>query len=172
VESQKGFMPPPTKWTLGFAGRKMRRSDFAKTGKFAALRRLILFNFAAVVGFILGTISFTTTISLYPNPTFAWLFGNVVGGLSHFGANWALQGQSKKEFGKCFVVFNATGVISFLLASVMFAVAEIFAMESTVSWLLGSVVGTLSHFVMNDKAININFKRGKFTRQSCDLQEK
>jgi hypothetical protein len=141
----------------------MRRSDFTKTGKFAHIRRLFLFNFAAVVGFILGTVTFTAAMLLYPDPNFAWLFGNVVGGLSHFGANWALQGQSKQEFGKCFVVFNATGIVSFLLASVMFGVAEVLGMDATVSWLSGSVVGTLSHFVMNDKAINLNFnlRRGK-----------
>ncbi len=146
-----------------FAGRKMRRSDFTKAGKFAALRRLIIFNFAAVVGFLLGTASFTASMFLFPNPTFAWLLGNCVGGLSHFGANWVMQGQSKKEMVKCFVVFNATGIVSFLLASVMFALAVVFIHDSTVSWLLGSVVGTLSHFVMNDKAIKLNLKRFGFS---------
>jgi hypothetical protein len=140
-------------------GVRMRRSDFSKAGKFAALRRLIIFNFAAVVGFILGTVSFASSMLLFPNPTFAWLFGNCVGGLSHFGANWVMQGQSKKEFGKSFIVFNATGVIGFLLASAMFAISEIFIQNSNVSWLLGSVVGTLSHFVMNDKAIKLDLKR-------------
>ncbi len=149
----------------------MRRSDFTKTGKFAALRRLLIFNSAAFVGFILGTASFTASMFLYPNPTFAWLFGNCVGGLSHFGANWVMQGQSKKELGKCFVVFNATGILSFLFASGMFAVSEVFIQNSTSSWLLGSVVGTLTHFVMNDKAVNINFKRGHFTKQSCDQKK-
>ncbi|MFB3888547.1 MAG: hypothetical protein ACE14S_03585 [Candidatus Bathyarchaeia archaeon] len=138
----------------------MRRSDFSKTGKFAAVRRLFIFNFAAVLGFLLGTASFTASMFLHPNPTVAWLIGNLVGGLSHFSANWLMQGESKKEFGKCFVVFNATGIISFLLASLVFAAAEIFIQHSTAAWLLGSVVGTLSHFVMNDKAIRINFRRG------------
>ena len=137
----------------------MRRSDFTKVGKFAALRRLVIFNSAAVVGFLLGTASFTASMFLFPNSTFAWLFGNVVGGLSHFGANWAMQGQSKKEIGKCFIVFNATGIASFLLASAMFAFAIIFIQNSTTSWLLGSVVGTLSHFAMNEKAIKFNIKR-------------
>jgi hypothetical protein len=154
--------------SLRVAGREMRRSDFAKTGKFAAFRRLFIFNFAAVVGFLLGTASFTGSMFLNPNPTFAWLFGNCVGGLSHFGANWAMQGQSKKEFGKCFIVFNATGILSFLFASGMFAVSEVFIQNSTSSWLLGSVVGTLSHFVMNDKAIKLEFRRGNIAKKSCD----
>jgi hypothetical protein len=141
------------------AGRKMRRSDFTKAGKFAALRRLIIFNFAAVVGFILGTASFAASMIMLPNPTFAWLFGNCIGGLSHFGANWVMQGQSKKEMAKCFIVFNATGILSFLFASAMFAVAVIFVQDSTVSWLSGSIVGTLSHFVMNDRAMTIKLKR-------------
>jgi hypothetical protein len=145
----------------------MRRSDLAKTGKFAALRRLVIFNFAAGVGFLLGTVSFTGSMLFYANPTFGWLFGNCVGGLSHFGANWAMQGQSKKELGKCFIVFNATGILSFLFASGMFAFSEIYIQNSTSSWLLGSVVGTLTHFIMNDKAIKLNFRIGKFTK-SCD----
>jgi hypothetical protein len=146
----------------------MRRSDFAKTGKFAAFRRLFIFNFAAVVGFLLGTASFTSSMFFYANPTFAWLFANCVGGLSHFGANWAMQGQSKKELAKCFVVFNATGILSFLFASGMFAVSEIFIQNSTSSWLLGSVVGTLTHFVMNDKAIKLDLRRINLTKKSCD----
>ncbi len=136
----------------------MRRLDFTKTGKFAALRRLVIFNFAAIIGFILGTASFTSSMFFYANPTFAWLFGNCVGGLSHFGSNYVLQGLSKKEIGKCFVVFNATGILSFLLASGMFAVCVIFVQNSTVSWLLGSLVGTLSHFVLNEKAMKLNLK--------------
>lgn len=137
----------------------MRRSDFAKAGKFAAIRRLVIFNFAAIIGFALGTASFTSSMFLYANPTFAWLFANCVGGLSHFGSNWKLQGQSKKEMGKCFIVFNATGILSFLFASGMFAVAEIFLRNSTASWLLGSLIGTLSHFVMNEKAMKLNIRR-------------
>ncbi len=144
---------------LRIAGRRMRRSDFTKAGKFAALRRLIIFNSAAVVGFILGTAAFTASMFLFPDATFAWLFGNCVGGLSHFGANWIMQGQSKKEIGKCFIVFNATGIISFLLASAMFAMTEIFTQNAAASWLLGSIVGTLSHFAMNEKAIKFTLKR-------------
>lgn len=140
------------------AGRKMRRSDFTKAGKFAAIRRLIIFNFAAVVGFLLGTAGFTASMFMSANATFAWLFGNCIGGLSHFGANWVMQGQSKKEMAKCFVVFNATGILSFLFASAMFAVAIVFVHDSTVSWLSGSIVGTLSHFVMNEKGMKISFK--------------
>ncbi len=144
----------------------MRRSDFTKAGKFAALRRLIIFNFAAVVGFALGTASFTVSVFLYPNATFAWLFGNLIGGLSHFSANYIMQGQSKKEIAKCFVVFNATGIASFLLASAMFAAAVVFIKDSTISWLLGSIVGTLTHFVMNDKAMT--FKIRKPFRPECN----
>ena len=136
----------------------MRRSDFTKAGKFAALRNLIIFNFAAVVGFVLGTVSFTTSMFLVPNPTFAWLFANCVGGLSHFGANWWMQGE-KEKIGKCFVVFNATGILGFLVASAMFAVAVLYIQDSTVSWLLGSLVGTLSHFVLNYKAMKFRLKR-------------
>ena len=144
----------------------MRRSDFTKAGKFAALRRLVLFNFAAIIGFTLGTVSFTSSMFLYANPTFAWLFANCIGGLSHFGSNWALQGQSKKEMGKCFIVFNATGILSFLFASGMFAVSEVFIQNSTASWLLGSLVGTLSHFVMNEKAMKFNLKSLKHCQPS------
>jgi hypothetical protein len=167
VEFHNSFKQIACKSSLSVAGREMRRSDFAKTGKFAAFRRLFIFNFAAVVGFLLGTASFTASMFFYTNPTFAWLFGNCVGGLSHFGANWAMQGQSKKELGKCFIVFNATGILSFLFASGMFAVSEIFIQNSTSSWLLGSVVGTLSHFVMNDKAIKLDYRRGNITK-NCD----
>ncbi len=149
----------------------MRRSDFTKAGKFAALRRLIIFNFAAVVGFLLGTAGFTASMIAFSSATFSWLFGNCIGGLSHFGANWVMQGQSKKEMAKCFVVFNATGIISFLFASATFAVALVLihasttswlvANESTISWLAGSVVGTLSHFVMNEKGMKVNLSRCK-----------
>ncbi len=149
----------------------MRRSDFTKAGKFAALRRLIIFNFAAVVGFLLGTAGFTASMTAFSSATFSWLFGNCIGGLSHFGANWVMQGQSKKEMAKCFVVFNATGIISFLFASATFAVALVLihasttswlvANESTISWLAGSVVGTLSHFVMNEKGMKVNLSRCK-----------
>lgn len=149
----------------------MRSSDFSKTGRFATLRRLILFNFAAVVGFILGTVAFALSMFFYPDPTFSWLAGNLVGGLSHFGANYVLQGQSKSEFAKCFIVFNATGIVSFLLASGMFALAIVFIQESNVSWLLGSIVGTLSHFVMNDKAIQFNIKIKRRKSADCVLEK-
>jgi hypothetical protein len=137
----------------------MRRSDFTKAGKFAALRRLVIFNFAAIIGFALGTASFTSSMFVYANPTFAWLFANCVGGLSHFGSNWVMQGQSKKEMGKCFIVFNATGILSFLFASGMFAVAVVFIKDSTASWLLGSLIGTLTHFIMNEKAMKLSLRR-------------
>jgi hypothetical protein len=135
----------------------MHLTNSTKASKFSALRRLIIFNCAAVVGFVLGTVSFAASMFLYPNPTVAWLAGNCVGGLSHFAANYIMQGQSKNEIAKCFIVFNATGILSFLFATIMFAVAEIYVQEPTASWLLGSVVGTMSHFVMNDRAIRLNF---------------
>ncbi len=160
MESQNRFM---LRMHSGFknVGTWMRTADFSKTGRFAAIRRLIIFNCAAIVGFVLGTVAFTVSMFLYPNPTIAWLSGNLVGGLSHFTANFVMQGQSKNEVAKCFIVFNATGIVSFLIASVMFAVAIIFVQDSTASWLSGSIVGTLSHFVMNDRGmrLNITFKR-------------
>ncbi len=165
LDSQKRFMLLPSK-DYGVSGAEMGSFNSGKGGKFAAFRRLILFNIAAVIGFILGTIAFTVSIFFYPDPTVAWLTGNVVGGLSHFAANYELQGQTKNEFAKCFVVFNATGIVSFLLASAMFATSVIFVGDSTASWFMGSVVGTLSHFVMNDKAIKIEFK---LRRKTCEL---
>ena len=137
----------------------MRRSDFTKAGKFAALRRLVIFNCAAIIGFVLGTISFTSITLITGNPTFAWLFANCVGGLSHFGSNWMMQGQTRNELPRNFVVFNATGILSFLFASGMFEVSVLFIQNSTASWLLGSLVGTLSHFVLNEKAMMFRFKR-------------
>jgi hypothetical protein len=136
----------------------MRRSEFTKTGKFAVLRNLMIFNFTAVIGFVLGTASFTASMFFFPNPTFAWLFANCIGGLSHFGTNYSMQ-QNKERIGKCFVVFNVTGILGFLASSAMFAVALIFIKNSTASWLLGSLVGTLSHFVLNYKAMKLSLKR-------------
>jgi hypothetical protein len=136
----------------------MRRSEFPKTGKFAVLRNLMIFNLTAVIGFVLGTASFTASMFFFPNPTFAWLFANCIGGLSHFGTNYSMQ-QNKERIGKCFVVFNVTGILGFLASSAMFAVALIFIKNSTASWLLGSLVGTLSHFVLNYKAMKLSLKR-------------
>ena len=137
----------------------MRRSDFTKAGKFAAVRRLVIFNFAAIIGFILGTVTFTSVMFINGNPTFAWLFGNCTGGLSHFGSNWAMQGQTKNDLKRNFVVFNATGVLSFLFASGMFEISVLFVQNSTLSWLLGSLVGTLSHFVLNEIAMKYSIRR-------------
>ncbi len=142
---------------LGSAGREMRRSDFTKAGKFAAVRRMVIFNFAAVVGFLLGTAGFTASMFMFPNPTFAWLFGNCIGGLSHFSANYIMQGQSKKEITKCFIVFNATGIIGFLAASGIFALARFLAVEPNASWLFGSMVGTTTHYVLNNEGMKLNF---------------
>jgi putative flippase GtrA len=64
-----------------------------------------------------------------------------------------MQRQTSEKIVKNFVVFNATGIIGFLVASVMFAVAIIYIKDSTAAWLCGSVVGTLAHFVLNNKAM-------------------
>jgi hypothetical protein len=136
-----------------------RRAELPKSGRFAVVRNLAIFNFAAVIGFILGTASFTLSMYAFSNPTFAWLFANASGGLSHFGANWVMQGQAKEGIAKNFVVFNATGILGFLVASAMFAVAVVFIQDSTIAWLLGSLVGTLAHFLLNDRAMKIDLKR-------------
>lgn len=130
-----------------------------KSGKLAGFKCFILFNLAAVIGFLLGTASFTASMFTFPNPTFAWLFANAVGGLSHFGANYVLQRQTKDKIAKNFVVFNATGILSFLISSAMFAVAILYIQNSTAAWLCGSLVGTLAHFVLNDRAMKLSLKR-------------
>ena len=133
----------------------MRRTELPKPSKVAVFKSFVIFNVAAVVGFLLGTVSFGASMLLLPNATFAWLFGNAVGGLSHFGANFVMQRQKKEKIAKNFVVFNATGIIGFLVASVMFAAAIIFVQDSTAAWLCGSLIGTMSHFVLNDRAMKI-----------------
>ena len=130
-----------------------------KSNRLAAFKCFVIFNLAAVIGFILGTISFTASMYFFPNPTFAWLLGNAVGGLSHFGANYVMQRQTKDKIAKNFIVFNVTGIIGFLVASGMFAVAILYIQNSTAAWLLGSLVGTLSHFILNDRAMKLNLKR-------------
>ena len=130
-----------------------------KSGKLAGFKCFILFNLAAVIGFLLGTASFTASMFTFPNPTFAWLFANAVGGLSHFGANYVLQRQTKDKIAKNFVVFNATGILSFLISSAMFAVAILYIQNSTAAWLCGSLVGTLAHFMLNDRAMKLSLKR-------------
>ncbi|MCW4009132.1 MAG: hypothetical protein NWF05_00735 [Candidatus Bathyarchaeota archaeon] len=129
-----------------------------KTSRLAVFKSFVLFNLAAFVGFALGTVSFTASMFVYPNPTFAWLFANAVGGLSHFGANYVMQRQTKDKIVKNFVVFNATGIVGFLVSSAMFAAAILLIKDSTASWLLGCLVGTLSHYVLNDRAMKFSFK--------------
>jgi hypothetical protein len=136
----------------------MRRSELPKAGKFAVLRNLLIFNITAVIGFILGTVSFTASMLAFANPTFAWLFANCVGGLSHFGTNWVMQGEPKDTIAKNFVVFNCTGIIGFLVSSAMFAVAILVIQNSTAAWLIGSLVGTLSHFCLNYQAMKPKIK--------------
>jgi hypothetical protein len=128
-------------------------------GKLAAFKCFLIFNAAAVIGFILGTLSFEGFMWVFPVATFAWLFANVVGGLSHFASNYTMQ-QKKDKFVKSFVVFNATGLIAFLVASGMFALALLGVGDATVAWLCGSLAGTFSHFVMNDRAMKLNLGRG------------
>jgi putative flippase GtrA len=106
----------------------------------------------------LGTAAFSASMVLFPNPTFAWLFGNAVGGLSHFGANYLMQRQTTDKLAKNFIVFNATGVIGFIVASAMFAVTILFIQDSTIAWLSGSLVGTLSHFILNERAMKFSLK--------------
>jgi putative flippase GtrA len=130
-----------------------------KSSRFKTLKCFIMFNLAAVIGFLLGTASFTSSMFMLPNPTFAWLFANAVGGLSHFGANYVLQRQTKEKIVKNFIVFNATGIIGFLVATVMFAVAIIYVQNPTASWLIGTLMGTLAHFALNQKAMNYNPQR-------------
>jgi putative flippase GtrA len=117
----------------------------------------VIFNLAAVIGFILGFVSFIVAMYLYPNDTFGWLFSNVVGGLSHFTANYFMQRQTSEKIAKNFIVFNATGIIGFLAASGMFALTLSLLKEPNVSWLLGSMVGTTSHYLLNNEAMKINF---------------
>jgi putative flippase GtrA len=125
--------------------------------RLAGLKCFLIFNLAAVVGFITGFVSFLVAMYFYPNDTFGWLFSNVVGGLSHFTANYFMQRQTSEKIAKNFIVFNATGIIGFLAASSMFALSLILIGEPNVSWLLGSMVGTTSHYVLNNEAMKINF---------------
>ncbi len=147
----------------------MRSQDFHKDGKFALFKNFMIFNLAAVVGFVLGTAAFLASMMAFNNPTFSWLFSNVVGGLSHFGANYVMQRQTKEKIVKNFLVFNITGIAGFLVSSAVFAavllltqnstVAWISAQSSTLAWLSGSLFGTFSHFILNHRAMKIEFKR-------------
>ena len=125
----------------------------AKLPKFGAFKCLIVFNLAAIIGFIVGTASFTTSMFLSNNSTFAWLLGNCIGGLSHFSANYFMQRQTKEKIVKNFVVFNATGIAGFLVASAVFASSIIFIRDSNASWILGSIAGTSAHYLLNIKAM-------------------
>jgi hypothetical protein len=118
---------------------------------------------AAIAGLILGTIAFAASIFVTANPTFAWLFSNVVGGLSHFGANYVLQRQSKEKIVKNFIVFNATGIVAFLIASAAFtgAIIVIQNQNSLIAWFCGSLAGTLSHFVLNHYCYNLACRENK-----------
>jgi hypothetical protein len=106
----------------------------------------------------MGFASFAISMFFWPNDTFGWLLSNVVGGLSHFTANYFMQRQTTEKIAKNFLVFNVTGIIGFLFASAMFAGAIIFIQDSNVSWLLGSMVGTTTHYVLNDRAMKLNFE--------------
>ncbi len=136
-----------------------------KASRFASLKCFIIFNLAAVVGFTLGFASFAISMFFWPNDTFGWLFSNVVGGLSHFTANYFMQRQTKEKIAKNFLVFNITGIMGFLFASGMFALAVFLIKEPNVSWLLGSMVGTTSHYVLNNQAMKLNFDT-KITRKA------
>ncbi|MCW4018993.1 MAG: hypothetical protein NWF00_10005 [Candidatus Bathyarchaeota archaeon] len=134
------------------------KTELPKQGKLAVFKCFVLFNLASVVGFLLGTASFTMCMFLFPNPTFAWLFANGVGGISHFGANYIMQRQTKDKIAKNFIVFNATGMVGFLISSAMFGFAIVYIQDSTAAWLLGSAVGTFTHFVLNERAMKLNIE--------------
>jgi hypothetical protein len=127
-----------------------------KVGKFDLSKNFIIFNLAGVIGFLLGTVSFTVSMFVFPNPTFAWLFANCIGGVAHFSANYLMQRQTKEKLVKNFVVFNATGIAGFLVATATFAVAILYIQNSTAAWLCGSLFGTFAHFMLNNKAMNLN----------------
>jgi predicted acyltransferase len=140
-----------------------------KSGKAAALKCFIIFNLAAVVGFILGTAAFMISMAAFNNPTFSFLFSNCIGGLSHFASNHIMQRKKNEKFVKNFVVFNATGIAGFLISSLVFAITILLTQNSTIAWLSSqssslawlssSLFGTLTHFLLNDRAMKINLKR-------------
>jgi hypothetical protein len=135
-----------------------------KPSRLANLKCFILFNLAAVVGFLLGFASFAVSMFFWPNDTFAWLLSNVVGGLSHFVANYFMQRQTTEKIAKNFLVFNFTGIIGFLCASGMFALALFLVKDSNASWLAGSAVGTTTHYLLNNRAMKLDFDKLKFAR--------
>jgi len=128
-----------------------------QSSRFASFKCFIIFNLAAVIGFLAGFGTFAFSMYFYPNYTFGWLFSNVAGGLSHFTANFLMQKQTSEKIAKNFIVFNATGIIGFLAASAMFAVAIVLIKEPNVSWLLGSIVGTTTHYLLNNEGMKLNF---------------
>lgn len=136
----------------------MGNRELPKQGKFDIFRNFAIFNLAGFIGFILGTAAFTASMLVFPNPTFAWLFANGVGGISHFSANYIMQRQKKEKIVKNFIVFNATGIIGFIVSTVAFAATIIYIQHPTAAWLIGSTPGALAHFILNDKAINLNLK--------------
>lgn len=133
----------------------MEKRELHKAGKITLLKNFTLFNLAGFLGFILGTAAFTITMIIYPNPTVAWLFANGIGGIAHFSANYIMQRQAKNKIVKNFIVFNVTGTVGFIVATITFAVAIIFIQNSTAAWLIGNTPGAFTHFILNDKAANI-----------------
>lgn len=127
----------------------------SKLHRFAAFKCFIIFNLAAIVGFILGTAGFVAFMSLFNNATLAWLFGNVIGGVSHFSANYVMQRQTKEKIVENFVVFNATGIAGFLVETAVFAASIVFIREPNTSWILGSIAGTAAHYLLNTKAMQV-----------------
>jgi putative flippase GtrA len=137
----------------------MGNRELPKLGKVAVFKNFAIFNFAAVIGFILGTAGFAVSLLVYPNPTFAWLFANGIGGVAHFAANYVMQRQTKEKKEKIvknFIVFNATGLIGFFVSTIAFAATIIYIQDPTAAWFIGSFIGTLAHFILNDKATNLN----------------
>ncbi len=136
----------------------MGNRELPKAGRLNIFRNFAIFNLAGFIGFILGTAAFAASMLVYSNPTFAWLFANGIGGISHFSANYIMQRQKKEKIVKNFIVFNATGLIGFFVSTVAFAAAIIFIQHSTVAWLIGSAPGALAHFILNNKATNLDLK--------------
>ncbi len=130
----------------------------SKPSRLASFKCFIIFNLAAVVGFTMGFGSFAISMFFWPNDTFGWLLSNVVGGLSHFTANYFMQRQTTEKIAKNFLVFNITGIIGFLFASAMFGAAIILIQDPNISWVLGSMVGTTTHYVLNNQAMKLNFE--------------
>ena len=136
----------------------MDNKEMPKVGKFAVFKSFIIFNLAALVGFILGTAAFGALMYVYLNPTVAWLFANGIGGISHFGSNYIMQRyiRTKKKIIKNLIIFYTAGIIALLVSTIVFEVVIILIQEPIIAWVTGSLIGTLVHFIFNRKAISLS----------------